>query len=91
MSPLYVGGAIDYGNKSSAPTSPAPTEGSMYYHTGQDKNIFMMDLIGQVLMLVDLIQVVLLLIGGLKLVCLIMMDGMLQKVVRIFSVIKMMH
>ena len=37
MSPLYVGGAIDYGNKSSAPTSPSPTEGSMYYHTGQDK------------------------------------------------------
>ena len=37
MSPLYVGGAIDYGNKSSAPTSPAPTEGSMYYHTGEDK------------------------------------------------------
>ena len=37
MSPIHCGGAIDYGNKSSAPTSPAPTEGSMYYHTGQDK------------------------------------------------------
>ena len=37
MSPLYVGGAIHYGNKSSAPTSPTPTEGSTYYHTSEDK------------------------------------------------------
>jgi len=37
MSPIHSGGAIHYGNHASAPTSPAPTEGSTYYNTGMDK------------------------------------------------------
>ena len=37
MSPIHSGGAIHYGNHASAPTSPAPTEGSTYYNTGSDK------------------------------------------------------
>ncbi len=37
MSPIISGGAIHYGNHASAPTSPAPTEGSTYYNTANDK------------------------------------------------------
>tara|TARA_R100000458_G_scaffold10696_1_gene8454 strand:+ start:999 stop:1871 length:873 start_codon:yes stop_codon:yes gene_type:complete len=38
MSPLYIGNLIDYGQKSSDPTSPSPTEGSRYWNTAEDRN-----------------------------------------------------
>ena len=37
MSPLYVKGLIDYGQQSQDPTSPSPTEGSKYWHTGDNR------------------------------------------------------
>ena len=35
--PLHVGGRKYYAASSSAPTSPAPTEGDEYYDTTEDK------------------------------------------------------
>lgn len=37
MSPLHVKGTIDYGQQSSDPNSPTPTEGSKYWHTGDNR------------------------------------------------------
>tara|TARA_Y100001963_G_C6757666_1_gene437769 strand:- start:261 stop:1148 length:888 start_codon:yes stop_codon:yes gene_type:complete len=37
MSPIHSGGAIHYGNHAAAPTNPAPTQGSTYYNTGDNK------------------------------------------------------
>ena len=37
MSPLHVKGLIDYGQQSQDPTSPSPTEGSKYWHTGDNR------------------------------------------------------
>ena len=37
MSPLYVKGTIDYGQQSSNPNSPTPSEGSKYWNTAEDR------------------------------------------------------
>ena len=37
MSPIHSGGAIHYGNHSSPPSTPTPTQGSTYYNTGGKK------------------------------------------------------
>lgn len=37
MSPIHSGGAIHYGNHSSPPSTPTPTQGSTYYNTNGKK------------------------------------------------------
>ena len=37
MAPLYINGLIDYGQQSSDPTSPSPTEGSKYWNTADNR------------------------------------------------------